>query len=74
MRDEGPGIPPQDLPRVFDPFFTGENGRRFAQATGMGLYLVKQVVDALGHEIQIQSPPEGGTSVRVTYRRADLNG
>jgi OmpR family two-component system sensor histidine kinase YxdK len=74
IRDEGPGIPLQDLPRVFDPFFTGENGRHFAQATGMGLYLVKQVVDALGHEIQIQSPPEGGTSVRVTYRKADSNG
>lgn len=68
IRDEGPGIPPHDLPRVFDPFFTGENGRRFAQSTGMGLYLVKQVLKFLGHEIRIQSPPGGGTSVCVSYR------
>ncbi|SMO31962.1 sensor histidine kinase [Melghirimyces algeriensis] len=74
IRDEGPGIPPQDIPRVFDPFFTGENGRRFAQATGMGLYLVKQVVDSLGHGIRIKSPLKGGTSVCVTYQSVGANG
>lgn len=32
------------LKRVFDPFFTGENGRKFGESTGMGLYLVKRYV------------------------------
>src|SRR5690606_21497774 len=45
IQDQGPGIPPEDLPRVFDPFFTGQNGRRFEEATGMGLYLAKKVCD-----------------------------
>src|SRR5690606_922666 len=37
VRDEGPGIPPEDLPRVFDRYFTGANGRRYGASTGMGL-------------------------------------
>lgn len=66
ITDQGPGIPPEDLPRVFDPFFTGENGRRFAGATGVGLYLVRRVMDELGHTIAIDSAPGAGTT--VTFR------
>lgn len=67
VADRGPGIPPQDLPRIYEPFFTGENGRRFAQATGIGLYLVKQVTDRLGHAIAVASTEGVGTAVTVTY-------
>ena len=66
IADVGPGIPPQDLPRVFEPFFTGENGRRYAGATGVGLYLVKRVVDELGHSVTVESEPGKGTT--VTFR------
>ncbi|WP_124726844.1 sensor histidine kinase [Staphylospora marina] len=69
IRDEGPGIPPQDLPRVFEPFFTGENGRQFAQATGMGLYLVKKVLEKLNHSIHIESKVGKGTAVSITYTK-----
>ncbi|MDF2629107.1 MAG: two-component sensor histidine kinase [Symbiobacteriaceae bacterium] len=68
IADQGPGIPAHDLPRVFDAFFTGENGRRFAQATGIGLYLVKQVTDRLGHTITIHSVPGQGTTVILTFQ------
>ena len=67
IADEGPGIPPQDLPRIFEPFFTGENGRRYADATGIGLYLVKQVLDRLGHQIAVHSVEGQGTAVTLTY-------
>jgi signal transduction histidine kinase len=67
IADQGPGIPPEDLPRVFEPFFTGENGRRFGGATGIGLYLVKQVTDELGHPIAIASAAGQGTTVTLTY-------
>lgn len=67
IADEGPGIPAQDLPRVFEPFFTGENGRRFAGATGVGLWLVHQVVDRLGHQIAVESAPGQGTTVTLCY-------
>lgn len=68
IADQGPGIPAHDLPRVFDAFFTGENGRRFANATGIGLYLVKQVTDHLGHGITIDSAPGQGTIVTLTFQ------
>ncbi len=66
IADQGPGIPPEDLPRVCEPFFTGENGRRYAGATGVGLWLVKRVVDELGHELRIDSIEDVGTT--VTFR------
>lgn len=68
ISDDGPGIPPQDLPRIFDPFFTGENGRRFSHATGVGLYLVKQVTERLGHHVSVTSTPGEGTCVTLRYQ------
>ncbi len=69
VRDWGIGIPPQDLGRVFEPFFTGENGRRSPEATGMGLYLAKQVCDRLGHRLTIASAGPGqGTVATVEFR------
>lgn len=70
IADEGPGIPPEDLPRVFDAFFTGQNGRRFANATGIGLFLVRQVADKLGHRLTVESEVGRGTTVRILYNDA----
>lgn len=67
IRDEGVGIPPSDLPRVFDRYFTGENGRNFQESTGMGLYLVKQICQKLGHRIEIESEINKGTTVRILF-------
>lgn len=65
--DEGIGIAPHDLPRVFDPFFTGENGRTAGESTGMGLYLAKQVCSRLGHAMTISSVLGEGTSITLTF-------
>jgi two-component system, OmpR family, sensor histidine kinase YxdK len=67
IQDQGVGIPESDLPRVFDPYFTGENGRNFQESTGMGLYLVKQICDKLGHRVEIESTLNKGTTVRITF-------
>jgi OmpR family two-component system sensor histidine kinase YxdK len=67
IEDFGVGIPKQDIGRVFEPFFTGINGRRFAESTGMGLYLVKQICDRLGHGITISSEEGKGTKVTITF-------
>ncbi|MEK5238720.1 sensor histidine kinase [Paenibacillus sp. FSL L8-0470] len=67
VRDEGVGIPPGDLPRVFDAHFTGVNGRSFQESTGMGLYLVKQICSKLGHEVEISSEVGKGTAVRIIF-------
>lgn len=65
--DEGVGIEKADLPRVFDPYFTGRNGRNFQESTGMGLYLVKQICEKLGHQVEIESVVNQGTTVRIIF-------
>ncbi|MDM5188890.1 sensor histidine kinase [Bacillus sp. DX4.1] len=67
VRDYGVGIPKQDVPRVFQPFFTGENGRDFKESTGMGLYLTHEIVKHLGHGIELQSEVRKGTLVRIIF-------
>ncbi len=67
VADHGVGIPKSDLPRVFDSYFTGENGRNFQESTGMGLYLVKQICDKLGHQVEIKSTVNQGTMVRIIF-------
>jgi two-component system, OmpR family, sensor histidine kinase YxdK len=67
IEDEGVGIPKSDLPRVFDPYFTGENGRNFQESTGMGLFLVKQICDNLGHQVEIESTVNKGTTIRIIF-------
>jgi signal transduction histidine kinase len=67
VKDEGVGIPEQDLPRVFEPFFTGENGRRFRNSTGIGLYITTKIAEKLGHDICIESKVDVGTSVTISY-------
>lgn len=67
VKDEGIGIPETDIRRVFEPFYTGENGRRFGESTGMGLYLVKEVCKRLSHQIELDSEVGKGTTVRIIF-------
>ncbi|WP_313801900.1 sensor histidine kinase [Cytobacillus sp.] len=67
IQDEGVGIPASDISRVFDPYFTGENGRNFQESTGMGLYLARQICEKLGHQIEIESKVDHGTTVRIIF-------
>ncbi|MFF2089647.1 sensor histidine kinase [Paenibacillus sp. NPDC058174] len=67
VRDEGIGIPKSDLPKVFDAYFTGENGRRYEESTGMGLYLVRQICEKLGHDAAIDSVIGEGTTVTIRF-------
>ena len=64
VEDDGVGIPPEDLGRVFDRGFTGANGRRYARSTGMGLYLVRELAGKMGLTASIDS--EQGRWTRVT--------
>ena len=65
VSDSGVGIPAEDLPRVFDRGFTGHNGRVDGRATGIGLYLAKEVAKRLGHRLTIQSEIGQGTTVFI---------
>lgn len=69
--DDGIGIPPEDVPRVFEPFYTGTPGRRYSRSTGMGLYLAREVCRRLGHIIELESSPGKGTRVTVIFPDTD---
>src|SRR5262245_8918978 len=61
IRDNGPGIAPDDLERIFSPFFTTK-----PQGTGLGLAIVRKVVDAHDGRIDAVSAPGRGATFRVT--------
>ncbi len=73
IEDSGVGIPPEDLPRVTEWGFTGENGRMDQRATGLGLYLCRRILGALGHGLEISSQRGKGTRVCVDLRPAKLD-
>lgn len=72
IEDTGIGIRAEDLPRVFEKGFTGYNGRAFKQSTGIGLYLCKQIVAKLSHNIAIKSEVGKGTKVIIDLETKDI--
>ena len=66
IEDNGIGIRPEDLPRIFERGFTGYNGRMDKKSTGIGLYLCKQILDRLGSHVRVESGEKEGTRVFVT--------
>ncbi|RDU38305.1 sensor histidine kinase [Neobacillus piezotolerans] len=67
IRDNGIGISPEDLPRIFEKGFTGKNGRELFSSTGMGLFLAKKIADKLGHEVRIHSERGVFTEARIHF-------
>ena len=65
IKDTGIGIAPEDLPRICEKGFTGYNGRIDKRASGIGLYLTKQILTKLGHRISFESEIGKGTTVRI---------
>lgn len=65
IEDTGIGIRGEDLPRIFEKGFTGYNGRLGKKSTGIGLYLCKQILDKLSHNIEVFSELGKGTRVCI---------
>lgn len=72
IRDNGIGIDKKDISRVFDKSFTGENGRKIAKSTGMGLYIVKGLIDKMGHKVTIESELMKYTDVMISFGKNDM--
>lgn len=67
IEDNGIGIPINDVGRVFDKGFTGENGRIYGKSTGIGLYLCKKLCEKLGLGISLYSVEGKGTKVNIIF-------
>ena len=64
VADTGPGIAPDDLPHIFDPYWSA--GKHKSSGTGLGLYIAKGIVEAHGGNIRVASQPGVGTTFYVT--------
>jgi signal transduction histidine kinase len=72
VRDTGPGIEPELRTSVFEPFFQGESvPRRHSPGTGLGLSLVREMLNALSGSIELESEVGKGSSFRIWIPRAD---
>src|SRR5204863_7347708 len=60
VTDNGGGIAPEDMPRLFDPYFTTRRTR-----TGIGLAISRNIIEDLGGRITVSSARERGTEVRI---------
>jgi two-component system phosphate regulon sensor histidine kinase PhoR len=65
IRDTGPGIPPEDLPHLFEPLYRAESVRHLP-GTGLGLTIVRTILDQHGAPISVHSRPAQGTA--FTFR------
>ena len=70
IRDTGIGIAPQDLPRIFEKGYTGKNGRDDSAASGLGLYLCKNISQRIGADLSIESQLNIGTVCRLSLHPA----
>lgn len=69
--DNGIGIKKEEQPRVFDKTYTGSNGRTGKKSTGMGLYIVKQLCEKLGHKVSIKSQEQEFTCLKISFLKND---
>jgi two-component system sensor histidine kinase BaeS len=76
VEDDGPGIPADDLPRVFERLYTANRHAARAGGTGLGLSIVAELSAAMGGEVEARSPTgsDGGTAFLVRLQRWDSDG
>lgn len=65
VEDRGPGISPEELPRLFDRYFQTQRARTKRRGLGLGLFITKGLVEAHGGAITVDSVPGAGSTFRV---------
>jgi nitrogen fixation/metabolism regulation signal transduction histidine kinase len=69
FRDNGPGFPAELLAHAFEPYFTTKS-----RGTGLGLAMVKKIVDEHGGDVRLANRDGGGAEIRIRLRLAEMNG
>ena len=65
VEDEGPGLSPEELPRLFDRYFQTQRARAKRSGLGLGLFITKGLVEAHGGTITVESIPDHGSTFRI---------
>jgi PAS domain S-box-containing protein len=73
LRDAGAGVPPADLPRIFDKAYRGSNAAGLP-GSGLGLYMARSMIEVHGGTLEHASPPEGGAEFRLWLPVQDVPG
>lgn len=72
VSDRGPGIPPENLPRIFDPYFTTKDTGDTLRGLGLGLAICHKIADLHGGTIEVNSAPGRGTTFTALFPRNGL--
>ncbi|HKI52618.1 MAG TPA: ATP-binding protein [Anaerolineales bacterium] len=72
VRDTGPGIPPDQQQKMFEPFVRGGHGRRFPQGMGLGLSIAQELVEAHGGRLSLESDAGLGATFTVWLRKSSF--
>jgi signal transduction histidine kinase len=72
IKDEGIGIPPEDLPHIFDGFYRGKSGQEAAAGHGIGLAVARQIVEAHDGMVSAESTPGKGTTFIVSLPTSNV--
>lgn len=68
FEDKGVGIHAEDLPHIFQPFYRGQN-KEFVDGNGIGMFLVKKIIDNHNGSIQVHSELDKGTKVQIHLKK-----
>ena len=70
VRDNGPGIPEKETGQVFNRFYRGENVKDKTKGSGLGLYITKTLVKAMGGSIRVESTNGAGSCFQMEFRHS----
>ena len=74
VTDSGPGIPPEDLPHIFERFYRGDKARVDDGASGLGLAIARSLVEAHGGQIAAENVGAGGARFTISLPVANGDG
>ncbi|MGG3470735.1 HAMP domain-containing sensor histidine kinase [Neobacillus pocheonensis] len=73
VKDNGIGIPEQDIPKIFDRFYQSDKARTAAEGTGLGLSIAKWIIEKHHGKTKVQSTLGKGTTIEIIFPRAQKN-